>query len=223
MNTYYIIAPTNSDLQHHGILGMKWGVRRYQNEDGTLTAAGKRRHRDINTMTNQELKEYNERYELEKKFNQAKKEDRIKTAKTVAGVVAVAGLSFAGYKFMQNNPNFLKNKMKDAVVKLGKKEADKIVSTMKDVRVSAAKTDFAKAYVNNPAVKVVANVGDSITGRNSVKANQEVVNIGKQQVEKMATQMKQTRINTSKSDFARNYVKTMNKLLPKELQRGIRR
>lgn len=30
-------------LQHHGILGMKWGVRRYQNEDGTLTEAGKRR------------------------------------------------------------------------------------------------------------------------------------------------------------------------------------
>lgn len=30
-------------LVHHGILGMKWGVRRYQNKDGTLTAAGKKR------------------------------------------------------------------------------------------------------------------------------------------------------------------------------------
>lgn len=30
-------------LSHHGILGQKWGVRRYQNKDGSLTAAGKKR------------------------------------------------------------------------------------------------------------------------------------------------------------------------------------
>ena len=31
-------------IAHHGILGMKWGVRRYQNEDGTLTNAGEKRY-----------------------------------------------------------------------------------------------------------------------------------------------------------------------------------
>lgn len=31
-------------LSHHGILGQKWGVRRFQNSDGSLTAAGKGRY-----------------------------------------------------------------------------------------------------------------------------------------------------------------------------------
>lgn len=36
--------PTLTEMYHHGILGQKWGVRRYQNEDGTLTPAGKDRY-----------------------------------------------------------------------------------------------------------------------------------------------------------------------------------
>lgn len=36
----------NGELYHHGIKGMKWGVRRYQNEDGSLTNAGKKRYND---------------------------------------------------------------------------------------------------------------------------------------------------------------------------------
>ena len=38
----------DNELYHYGITGQKWGVRRYQNKDGTLTEAGKKRYdRDI--------------------------------------------------------------------------------------------------------------------------------------------------------------------------------
>lgn len=33
-----------NELQHHGILGQKWGIRRFQNKDGSLTAKGRKRY-----------------------------------------------------------------------------------------------------------------------------------------------------------------------------------
>lgn len=38
-----IIKKKNDYLEHHGIKGMKWGIRRFQNKDGSLTELGKQR------------------------------------------------------------------------------------------------------------------------------------------------------------------------------------
>ena len=44
----------DDELMHYGIKGQKWGVRRYQNEDGSLTSAGRKKYR-------QEIKEENKK------------------------------------------------------------------------------------------------------------------------------------------------------------------
>lgn len=36
-----------NDLEHYGVQGMKWGIRKYQNPDGTLTAEGKKRYGNV--------------------------------------------------------------------------------------------------------------------------------------------------------------------------------
>lgn len=38
-----IFVDTSQTIEHHGVKGQKWGIRRFQNKDGSLTAAGKKR------------------------------------------------------------------------------------------------------------------------------------------------------------------------------------
>ena len=46
------IDTKTNELYHYGIQGQKWGERRFENEDGTLTEAGKERYRKLSSKTN---------------------------------------------------------------------------------------------------------------------------------------------------------------------------
>lgn len=64
-----------TDIWHYGIKGMKWGIRRYQNLDGTLTAAGKRRQKK------EEKRQAKEARKQAKKADKAIRKDRANASK----------------------------------------------------------------------------------------------------------------------------------------------
>lgn len=114
----------SNELYHYGIKGMKWGIRRYQNKDGSLTSAGKKR-RDKNEnkaikkdrkqdvknrrkLSDAELKRKIERLQTEKRFKELTNEDIspgktmvsniLRSAGTKVLTAAVAGATAYGIK-----------------------------------------------------------------------------------------------------------------------------
>lgn len=103
------------ELYHYGILGMKWGVRRYQNKDGTLTNAGKKRKpkpdnrsddakeadrikkKKVSEMSNAELQKLNNRQQLEQNYyrnNKGAIERGIAIAATTAAALGTMNLLY---------------------------------------------------------------------------------------------------------------------------------
>lgn len=108
----------DNELYHHGILNQKWGVRRYQNKDGSLTTEGKRRaklsseerakksvnkrNKELSDMvknrkllSDKTLKDKVERIKLEKQFKDLAEDDLIPGRKFVREVFSEAGKKVA--------------------------------------------------------------------------------------------------------------------------------
>jgi hypothetical protein len=125
----------NNELYHHGVIGMKWGIRRYQNKDGSLTSAGKRRSRvdswsedakvarelkkkKVGQMSNAELRKLNERQQLERNYSNLNPSHVKKGLKFVGATASTMGTFLTLY----NNS--------DKLIANGRKIGTKIINKL---------------------------------------------------------------------------------------------
>lgn len=131
----------NNELQHWGIKGQKWGVRRYQNSDGTLTAAGKKRYNKELTKLRAEKKVLENKRKTQAKYDKLdsmrKEIDDMKSGKNPAaesGKKSIKDMSNEELSAAITRAQLEKNyrDLHPEVVSRGKKYLDKLIDGAMD-------------------------------------------------------------------------------------------
>ena len=158
MDGNYIITSDGSfadvsELYHHGIKGMKWGVRRYQNKDGTLTPAGKKRKKnnveDLSSISTDELRRKVNRLNNEQRYINLTKTTSSPVSKTtdsIDQVTKIGGDVNKIYKAIKGDKNpygKLAGQGLDAVAKTSRlaRKIDDRARTTRDTKIAHSKIE----------------------------------------------------------------------------------
>lgn len=152
------------ELQHWGIKGMKWGIRRYQNKDGSLTPEGERRRQSLGERyrahkVNKKRKEALEKARAakvaKKEAEEKAKVEAEKRAKAIkAGLVPVKKMTDAE---LADHLNRLSNEKKYKELQLELSPTRKLMNKMYNDAIVPGLTNAGKSIVDKYVTKTVSD------------------------------------------------------------------
>lgn len=229
MLSNYIVTRDASDdeLYHHGIKGQKWGIRRFQNKDGSLTPSGRKRYDDggsnekqYRTPKTKSIHRINLEDEYQKQ-GMTKEQAEQAAAKRIRGelfVVAAAAVTVAACVAYNKHKNYSTDKIISQntelhrIMGLGEKEQVRIGERQ---YVSYKKMDNMKyrGFMGEQQLSKAKNINNRLKGRSDEQKVYDFTIKSKQDL-KVASEKRAkdtlSQLFKNDSDFRDSYIKSLD-------------
>ena len=203
-----------NELYHHGIKGMKWGVRRYQNLDGSLTNAGRKKY---GTKTNFErVQAAKKAATIGVKKRKAMEKANARTAKEIAKYEKKAGLNKSESKSVVKSKPILKSNSKPKTINEMTNEEiqeriDRINLENRLISLTPQKVSAGQRFVNGvkgAAISIAKEKGTKIVGDYIDKQVREKLGLkDEKSMSKILQEKAQDYENRQKIDKGQKYFK----------------
>lgn len=214
MGIYYVAGvPYSDELYHHGIIGQKWGVRRYQNRDGSLTAEG-RKHYGVHGNAKNKVFAY-----ADSAASQIGK--TAKKAGAAVSKAANASVNYVGKRFKMHHPSLLtneelseytrriaqENSYKDMVKKMNANNAARTAAANAAKFVGDIMLDGSKTLAQAGFKRIANEVLETSTSRKNRNLDVALKSID------LDTKVKRRKIDDKLTDMDQKYLKAFTDII----------